>query len=100
MKYFHDKPYPFDAHEAAHSIMALTHLSYLDESRSRETRERVLEKIMTEFWDERKSCFIYKITAHGKNKINYIRWVQMWMFYALHDYLSIVSRGTDNENMD
>ena len=91
VKYYHDKPYPYDAHAAAYAVMALSHLSYLDEVRSLEIRARVLDRVLDDFWDERRSCFIYKITAHGKNRINYIRWVQMWMYYALHDYLGTVA---------
>ena len=93
VKYFHDKPYPFDAHAAAHAVMTLTQLRALNPEKSDALLEKVLERIVGDFWNERKGCFNYKITAHGVNRIDYIRWVQMWMFYALHDYLAFNAKG-------
>lgn len=87
VKYFHDKRFPFDAHAAAHAVMTLTHLEALNPERSQELLLNVKERIVSDFWNEKKQCFNYKITSHGTNRINYIRWVQMWMYYALHDYL-------------
>jgi hypothetical protein len=83
VKYYHDRGFPYDAHAAAHALLTLHELRGLDPERSDALMRRVLSRAIELFWDERRGCFNYALTARGMNRIDYIRWVQAWMFYAL-----------------
>lgn len=88
VKYYHNATYPWDAHAMAHAVLTLDGLECIHPEESRVLREKVLARIQDTFWDERRGCFIYLVGRHGKNRIDYIRWVQMWMFYALVSHLT------------
>jgi len=98
VKYYYNATYPWDAHAMAHAILTLDELNDLYPEECRILQEKVLSRIIDTFWDERRSCFIYLITKRWRNKIDYIRWVQFWMFYALVNHLNI--RKNDHENLD
>jgi len=87
VKYYHDRIYPWDGHAMAHALLTLDELEELEPERSRAIREKVIARIQDTFWDERRSCFIYLVSKHGKNRIDYYRWVQCWMLYALTNHL-------------
>jgi hypothetical protein len=67
----------------AHALLTITELEVLDPERSRSIRGKVVSRICDTFWDERQGCFIYLIQKNYKNRIDYFRWVQAWMFYAI-----------------
>jgi len=71
----------------AHALLTLEELEYLESERSRVICEKVIARIQDTFWDERRGCFIYLISKHWKNRIDYYRWVQCWMLYALTNHL-------------
>ncbi len=83
VKYYHNATYPWDAHAMAHAILTMDELEHLCPEESCALREKVLARTLDTFWDERRRCFIYLISKRWKNRIDYIRWVQFWMFYAL-----------------
>lgn len=83
VKYYHNATYPWDAHAMAHAILTLDELEVLYPEESRELRDKVLARTLDTFWDERRGCFIYLVNKRYTNRIDYIRWVQFWMFYAL-----------------
>lgn len=83
VKYYHDRMYPWDGHAMAHALLTLTELAELDPKRTAEIRELVLARVLDTFWDARRNCFIYLIHRRHVNRIDYYRWVQCWMFYAL-----------------
>lgn len=83
VKYYHNRGIPYDAHAAAHALLTLRELRNLDPDRSDMLWRRVWTKTVSLFWDERRGCFHYALTRFGLNRIDYIRWVQAWMFYAM-----------------
>lgn len=87
VKYYHDRTYPWDGHAMAHALLTLDELKELEPERSRSVREKVLARIQDTFWDEGRGCFIYLVSKRWKNRIDYYRWVQCWMFYALTSHL-------------
>ncbi len=87
VQYYHDRTYPWDGHAMAHALLTLDELEELEPERSRAIREKVMARIQDTFWDDRRGCFIYLISKHWKNRIDYYRWVQCWMFYALMNHL-------------
>jgi hypothetical protein len=87
VKYYHDRTYPWDGHAMAHALLTLDELEYLEPERTCAIREKVIARIQDTFWDERRGCFIYLISKHWKNRIDYYRWVGCWMFYALMKHL-------------
>ena len=91
VKYYHNKIYPLDCHAFAHAIITLSTLSNLSE-RSIPILEKVTKQAIKIFWDENLGYFYYKKGKYILNKIDYIRWVQIWMFYALTEYLAEESK--------
>lgn len=87
VKYFHDKIYPWDCHSFSHAIIALHSLGHLN-TKSEKILKLVINRAIELFWDDKKGYFYYKANAWGIVKINYIRWVQMWMFYAIQHYIT------------
>ncbi|MBP7275692.1 MAG: hypothetical protein KBA51_05775 [Kiritimatiellae bacterium] len=83
VKYFHDRIYPWDGHAMAHAVLTLTELAALAPERSDDMRGRVLSRIRDTFWNPRREYFIYQVHRRYTNTIDYYRWVQCWMFYAL-----------------
>lgn len=81
--YYHDRPYPLDAHAAAHALLTLCTLDKLDPERSRPLLQKVLTRTIENFWNPRRGCFYYLRTRRYTNRIDYTRWVQCWMFRAL-----------------
>jgi hypothetical protein len=86
VKYYHDRTYPWDGHAMAHALLTLDELEYLDPERSRAIREKVIARIQDTFWDARRGCFLYLINKRSTNRIDYYRWVQCWIFYALMNH--------------
>ena len=75
-RYFHDRTYPVDIHCCAQGI--LTYLAFQQPDKAR----RVAEWAVRNMWDER-GCFWYQRGPRVANRINYLRWSQAWMYYAL-----------------
>ena len=82
VKYYYNKIYPLDCHAFAHAIITLSTLSKLSE-KSNPILEKVIKQAIKIFWSEKSEYFYYKKDSYVLNKIDYIRWVQIWMFYAL-----------------
>lgn len=79
-KYFNNKLYPIDIHNFAQGILTL-----LDFGLEKNV-ELLVNKAIKIMWDERENFFYYQKNRYYTNKINYIRWSQAWMFYALSKY--------------
>jgi hypothetical protein len=80
-KYYHDKPYPADAHSAAASIIALLERPG-SESVSLADAERVASWAVRHLRDER-GFFYYQRRRVYTVRTPYMRWAQGWMLYAL-----------------
>lgn len=89
VKYYHNRTYPWDGHAMAHALLTLDELENLEPERSRVIREKVIARIQDTFWDARRGCFIYLVSKHWKNRIDYYRWVQCWFLYALVRHLAL-----------
>jgi len=80
-KYYHDDPYPADAHAGASAIVTFLELGDLDEN-STDLAERVASWTIRNLLDER-GFFYYQKRRFYTVKQPYMRWSQAWMLYAL-----------------
>jgi hypothetical protein len=81
-RYYDDSLYPVDIHNFAQGTDTLLTFG------EREKARILLEKAVETMWDGRKQYFYYQKKRWYKNRINYLRWSQAWMFYALTRYQS------------
>ena len=81
-KYYNNKLYPIDIHNFAQGLDTLLTFGYLQDAK------KLLYKSLDFMWDNNKSYFYYQKNKYYTNKINYIRWSQAWMFFALSKYLN------------
>ncbi len=79
-KYYDTGLYPVDIHNFAQGID--TFLTFGNTEKARALLDRAVELM----WDDRKHYFYYQKKRWYKNRINYLRWSQAWMFYALTRY--------------
>lgn len=80
-KYYHDDPYPADAHAGASAIVTFLEVADLAEN-SIECAERVAAWTIKNLRDER-GFFYYQKRRFYTVKKPYMRWSQAWMLYAL-----------------
>jgi hypothetical protein len=80
-KYFHDRPYPFDSHSAAQSIITLVTLRRLWPE-GMALAEMVYTWTMLRLWNA-DGYFSYRVHRFGTNRIPYMRWSQAWMLLAI-----------------
>ena len=80
-KYYHDDPYPADAHAGASAIVTFLELADLTEN-SIELAQRVAGWTIKNLRDER-GFFYYQKRRFYTVKKPYMRWSQAWMLYAL-----------------
>ncbi len=86
-KYYDSKLYPVDIHNFAQGIDTMLTFGRLDRARA------LVEKCIDTMWDDKRNYFYYQKTRCYTNRINYMRWSQAWMFYALSRYQSEAGRG-------
>jgi hypothetical protein len=89
-KYYHDDPYPADAHAGASAIVTFLELGDLDEP-SNDLAERVASWTIRNLRDER-GYFYYQKRRFYTVKKPYMRWSQAWMLYALASLLECQSQ--------
>jgi hypothetical protein len=80
-KYYHDNPYPADAHAGASAIVTFLELGGLDPGASR-LAEDVASWTIRNLRDER-GFFYYQRRRFYTVRKPYMRWSQAWMLYAL-----------------
>ena len=80
-KYYHDNPYPADAHAGASAIVTFLELRDLD-SRAVGLAEDVATWTIRNLRDER-GFFYYQRRRFYTVRKPYMRWSQAWMLYAL-----------------
>jgi hypothetical protein len=80
-KYYHDNPYPADAHAGASAIVTFLELRNLD-SRAAGLAEDVAAWTIRNLRDER-GFFYYQRRRFYTVRKPYMRWSQAWMLYAL-----------------
>jgi hypothetical protein len=80
-KYYHDDPYPVDAHAAASAIVTLLECRDLDD-RSTTMAQQVASWTIRNLRDKR-GFFYYQRRRFYTVRKPYMRWTQAWMLYAL-----------------
>jgi len=80
-KYYHDDPYPADAHAAASAIVTLLECSDLDDT-SATLAQHVASWTIQNLRDNRGFFYYQRRRFHTVRK-PYMRWTQAWMLYAL-----------------
>ncbi|HET9479087.1 MAG TPA: hypothetical protein VFO72_07085 [Pyrinomonadaceae bacterium] len=80
-KYYHDDPYPADAHAAASAIVTLLECRDLDETSA--TTARQVASWTIENLRDKRGFFYYQRRRFYTVRKPYMRWTQAWMLYAL-----------------
>lgn len=80
-KYYHDDPYPVDAHAAASAIVTLLECRDLDET-STTLAHQIASWTIANLRDKR-GFFYYQRRRFYTVRKPYMRWTQAWMLYAL-----------------
>jgi hypothetical protein len=80
-KYYHDDPYPADAHAAASAIVTLLECRELDETAS-SMAQNVARWTIQNLRDKR-GFFYYQRRRFYTIRKPYMRWTESWMLYAL-----------------
>jgi hypothetical protein len=80
-KYYHDDPYPADAHAAASAIVTFLECRELDRDASK-LAQRVASWTIQNLRD-RRGFFYYQRRRFYTVRKPYMRWTQAWMLYAL-----------------
>ncbi|HEX8652297.1 MAG TPA: hypothetical protein VF708_15900 [Pyrinomonadaceae bacterium] len=84
-KYYHDNPYPADAHSAGAAVVALLELQWMDES-AHKLAAKVARWALLNLRD-RAGFFYYQRRRFYTVRTPYMRWSQAWMLYALNRLL-------------
>ena len=80
-KYYHDDPYPADAHAAASAIVTFLECRSLDVD-AEKMAQKVASWTLQHLRDSR-GFFYYQRRRFYTNRKPYMRWTQAWMLYAL-----------------
>jgi hypothetical protein len=88
-KYYHDDPYPVDAHAAASAIVTLLECRDLDET-STPLAHQIASWSIANLRDKR-GFFYYQRRRFYTVRKPYMRWTQAWMLYALARLLEDVA---------
>ncbi|HYP01216.1 MAG TPA: hypothetical protein VER76_13580 [Pyrinomonadaceae bacterium] len=81
-KYYHDNPYPADAHSTGAAVVALVELK--DEMPDAlALADRVIKWTLENLRDARRGFFYYQRRRFYTVRTPYMRWTQAWMMYAL-----------------
>ena len=80
-KYYHDGPYPADAHAAASAIVTFLECAELDNDAPRLARDVATWTIQN--LRDKRGFFYYQRRRFYTVRKPYMRWTQAWMLYAL-----------------
>ncbi|HEV2800021.1 MAG TPA: hypothetical protein VGW12_05980 [Pyrinomonadaceae bacterium] len=81
-KYYHDNPYPADAHSSGAAIVALCELKDTMPG-AHALAARVMSWTLHNLHDRRRGFFYYQRRRFYTIRTPYMRWTQAWMLYAL-----------------
>ncbi|REL33822.1 hypothetical protein DYD21_10480 [Rhodohalobacter sp. SW132] len=85
------KKYPIDIHNQASAIYYLSKFSKSLEF-DYSFIDRIYHYAVENFYSYEKNYFYYQKYPLFVNKVNYVRWGQAWMLYALSEYINFKNR--------
>jgi hypothetical protein len=91
-KYYHDNPYPADAHSSGAAVVALCELKDSMPG-ALALADRVINWTLRNLRDARRGFFYYQRRRFYTIRTPYMRWTQAWMMYALARRLEIADCG-------
>jgi len=77
-----EKKYPVDIHNCSQGIITFKKAEYLG-FHPKKFYEKIFDWTFKNMWDKDRKFFYYQRHKYYTNKINYMRWSQAWMCYAL-----------------
>ena len=80
--YFHSKIYPIDLHCTAQGIITFLKFRHYD-TEAITYAQKLAQWAIENMWDDKKGYFYFQKTKHFINKTPYLRWPNVWMYYAL-----------------
>jgi hypothetical protein len=84
-KYYHNSCCPIDMHNTAQLIVTLSKTGKFEESK--ELINKVLNWSQENMFNKKKGYFYYYKQKYYTIRINYLRWIQAWMFLAYSHYI-------------
>jgi hypothetical protein len=90
-KYYHDDPYPADAHSTGAAVVALVELRGQMPG-ALALADRVLGWTLDNLRDPRRGFFYYQRRRFYTIRTPYMRWTQAWMMYALARRMEVSSK--------
>lgn len=82
-RYYKNATYPIESHCSGAAIKALCTLGESFGTELFTLANKVAQWTIANMYDFKKGYFYYQKTRYWKNKINYLRWSQAWMFIGL-----------------
>jgi hypothetical protein len=86
VKYFHDRTYPLDTHCVSQSMITLVEFKDFHPDNI-SLACSVFRWCMDHMWSE-KGFFYYRVLPFYTIRTSYMRWTQVWMFFAMATLLS------------
>lgn len=79
-KYYHDNRYPLDMHSVSQALITLIRVGGTKADLA--LAEKIMQRSIATLYQPEKKRFVYQITKHFTNRINYMRWTQAWVYYS------------------
>lgn len=92
--YYHNSAYPYDMHNVAQAVITLLKIGRSEADR--ELASKVVDWSIRTMYLEKQGRFCYQKTKLFKNKINYMRWTQAWVYYAFSVYVTEMAAAREN----
>jgi hypothetical protein len=90
-KYYNKSRYPIDMHTTAQLIVTLSKIGRFEENK--DLIDSVLNWSRKNMFNEKKGYFYYYKQKQYTIKINYMRWIQAWMFLGYSHYILNTNRN-------
>jgi len=82
VKYYPDKVYPIDIHSISQAIITIKKLENFKEKDENEILESIMFWTDRNMYNKKEGYYYFQKNRFYKNKINYLRWAQAWIYYA------------------
>ena len=90
-KYYNNNVYPLDMHCVSQAIFTLLKVGKTDTDLA--FAKKVIQRSIDTLYIESKGQFVYQKTKNSRNKINYIRWTQAWVYYSFAFYNRVTAQS-------